>query len=218
MAWLISASTRVKTSDISPISSQRSPMVPLTTDSSTPRLANPIPAPYSDLARAKASLSCGVGIMAPSLDRLENRLQGAGGDFALVWDNRDRAALAKAFARFWDPVESKFRVMARKLFDDGVRKILERKYILEGLSLPLWRWQWKCLPSDCCQTCKDGEQKDGEICDLHMTESLSDVVRTNRGSWCRHLWGTFVRWKLKSEIYSDNWPSLDLNQFAWISK
>lgn len=59
-------------------------MVPLTTDSSTPRLANPNPAPYSDLARVKTSLSWGVGVVAPSLERLENRLEGTGGDFALV--------------------------------------------------------------------------------------------------------------------------------------
>lgn len=57
--------------------------------------------------------------MLPSLGRRVKREEELGGNFALVWHSRDRAALVNADARLGEPVASRLRVMARRLIGGG---------------------------------------------------------------------------------------------------
>jgi hypothetical protein len=133
IAWLISASTRAKRFAMSLRSSHRRPIVALTTDSSTPRLAKPMPAPYNVRARDRASWSCDVDATVPSLGRIVKRVDGLGGHAALVWHRRDRAVVVNADARFGDPEASRLRVIARKLdgfFSQRLHVLPSIKYLL----------------------------------------------------------------------------------------
>lgn len=61
MACPISASMTARMSAITPFSSHWRPIEARTIEARMPRLAKPIPAPYSDRARVNVSCSCGVG-------------------------------------------------------------------------------------------------------------------------------------------------------------
>lgn len=112
------------------------PTVALTTDVRTPRLANPIPAPYNDRARVNVSLNSGVG---PRDVKSVHEDEGA----LAFKASRDLAVLVNLVARSGGLDASKLRTIERRLEWDVSACSCEVKRLLTHR----WsHWQSKYRP------------------------------------------------------------------------
>lgn len=116
MAWQMSISMTAKISAIGPSCCHLNPIVAFTTDESKLRPENPMPAPYSERARARTFSSSEVGITWIPSGPVANKPLVVAIRFALVWRSRARAAAVNEAARLGVPVASRVLVIARRLF------------------------------------------------------------------------------------------------------